>query len=95
MRNIRALGVLTLALVLGLAAAAYAANWLQQQGAEGTVQVLVAKRDLQMGTRLQPDMLETVRWPKAALTRCTKCPSWHAALARWATPSSGPPKTAT
>lgn len=67
MRNIRPLGVLTLALVLGLAAAAYAANWLQQQGAEGTVQVLVAKRDLQMGTRLQPDMLETVRWPKAAL----------------------------
>lgn len=67
MRNIRALGVLTLALVLGLAAAAYAASWLQQQGSEATMQVLVAKRDLQMGTRLQPDMLETVRWPKAAL----------------------------
>ncbi len=67
MRNIRPLGVLTLALLLGLAAAAFAASWLQKQGSEATIQVLVAKRDLQMGTRLQPDMLETVRWPKAAL----------------------------
>jgi pilus assembly protein CpaB len=30
------------------------------------VQVVVAKRDLPMGTRLQEDMLETIRWPKAA-----------------------------
>ena len=66
MRNIRPVGVLLLALVLGLAAAAYAANWLQQQSASNTLQVIVAKRDLQMGTRLQPDMVETMAWPKAA-----------------------------
>ena len=67
MKNIRPLVFMVLALLLGLAAAAYAANWLQKQGSEATVAVLVAKRDLPMGTRLQPDMLETVRWPKAAL----------------------------
>ena len=66
MKNIRPLGVLLIALVLGLTAAAYAASWLKQQGAASTLQVIVAKRDLQMGTRLQPEMLETIQWPKAA-----------------------------
>jgi pilus assembly protein CpaB len=55
-----------LALILGLAAAAYAASWLQQQSASNTLQVIMAKRDLQMGTRLQPDMLQTLAWPKTA-----------------------------
>lgn len=66
MRNIRPLGVLLVALALGLAAALYATRWLQQQGASATLQVIVAQRDLQMGTRLQPDMLQTISWPKAA-----------------------------
>lgn len=66
MRNIRPVGALLLALVLGLAAAAYAATWLQKQSASNTLQVVVAQRDLQMGTRLQPDMLQTLAWPKAA-----------------------------
>ena len=66
MRNIRPLGALLLALVLGLAAATYAATWLQKQSASNTLQVIVAQRDLQMGTRLQPDMLQTLAWPKAA-----------------------------
>jgi pilus assembly protein CpaB len=66
MRNIRPMGVLLLALLIGLATAAYAASWLQNQSASATLQVIVAKRDLQMGTRLQPDMLETILWPKAA-----------------------------
>jgi pilus assembly protein CpaB len=66
MRKIRPLGALMLALILGLAAAAYAASWLQQQSASNTLQVIVAKRDLQMGTRLQPDMLQTLAWPKTA-----------------------------
>jgi len=60
------LGALLLALLLGLATAAYAAIWLQQQSASNTLQVIVAQRDLQMGTRLQPDMLQTLAWPKAA-----------------------------
>jgi pilus assembly protein CpaB len=49
-----------------LAAAAYAASWLQQQATANTFQVIVAERDLTMGTRLQPDMLQTLDWPKAA-----------------------------
>jgi pilus assembly protein CpaB len=60
------MGALLLAVALGLAAAAYAATWLQQQGSANTFQVIVAERDLTMGTRLQPDMLQTLDWPKAA-----------------------------
>jgi pilus assembly protein CpaB len=60
------MGALLLALALGLAAAAYAASWLQQQATANTFQVIVAERDLTMGTRLQPDMLQTLAWPKAA-----------------------------
>ena len=66
MRNIRPMGALLLALALGLAAATYAASWLQQQASANTFQVIVAERDLTMGTRLQPDMLQTLDWPKAA-----------------------------
>ena len=55
-----------IALILGLAAAGYAAKWLQQQNEGSTLQVLVAARDLQMGTRLMPDMMTTLAWPKAA-----------------------------
>jgi pilus assembly protein CpaB len=60
------MGALLLALALGLAAATYAASWLQQQASANTFQVIVAERDLTMGTRLQPDMLQTLDWPKAA-----------------------------
>ncbi len=66
MIRIRPLGALVLALFLGFAAAAFAASWLKQQGADSTMQVVVAKRDVQMGTRLQPDMLETQAWPRSA-----------------------------
>jgi pilus assembly protein CpaB len=66
MRNIRPVGALLLALALGLAAATYAASWLQQQASANTFQVIVAERDLTMGTRLQPDMLQTLAWPRAA-----------------------------
>jgi pilus assembly protein CpaB len=66
MRNIRPVGALLLALALGLAAATYAASWLQQQASANTFQVIVAERDLTMGTRLQLDMLQTLDWPKAA-----------------------------
>ena len=66
MRNIRPIAMIAVSGVLGLAAVAFAASWLQHQETTDTVQVVVARRDLPMGTRLQADMLDTVRWPKAA-----------------------------
>ncbi len=66
MRNIRPLLLLLVALALGIMAATYAASWIKKTRADTTVAVVVAKRDLQMGTRLQPEMLETIQWPKSA-----------------------------
>lgn len=66
MRNTRPIAMIALSGLLGLAAVAFAANWLQRQESTDTLQVIVAKRDLPMGTRLQADMLETIRWPQAA-----------------------------
>jgi pilus assembly protein CpaB len=66
MRNIRPIAMIAFSALLGLVAVALAANWLKNQEASDTLQVVVANRDLPMGTRLQADMLETVRWPKSA-----------------------------
>lgn len=66
MRNTRPIAMIAVSGLLGLAAVAFAANWLQNQEATDTLQVVVATRDLPMGTRLQADMLTTIRWPKAA-----------------------------
>mgnify|MGYP000576651587 FL=1 len=43
-----------------------AAIWLKQRDEGSTIKVVVATRDLQIGTRLQASMLETVSWPASA-----------------------------
>ena len=66
MRNARPLAMLAISALLGLAAVALAAQWLQVQEKADTLAVVVARQDLPMGTRLQAHMLEVVRWPAAA-----------------------------
>lgn len=66
MKNARPFALLATSSLLGIAAVVFATSWLQGKQTEDTLQVVVAKRDLQMGTRLQLEMLEVVRWPKAA-----------------------------
>lgn len=66
MLNFRPLGLIVLSTLMGLSAVVLAAGWLKEQGRVDSVQVVVAKRDLPMGTRLQADMLDTVAWPAAA-----------------------------
>lgn len=58
--------MIAISLVLGLLSVTLAARWLHGQEIAGTIDVVVAKRDLPMGTRLQPDMLTTIRWPASA-----------------------------
>ena len=66
MRNARPLAMIAISALLGLAAVAFGASWLQGKQTADTIQVVVAKKDLAMGTRLQADMLEIIRWPAAA-----------------------------
>ncbi len=72
--QMRALIILVVALVAGLAAVFLAKTMVEQQAgsvtvveAVKTVPVVVAKVDLKMGTRLNEAMLDTVDWPEKSL----------------------------
>lgn len=67
MKNIKAFGLLFLSLVIGLGAAIYAAGWVARQGAEGVTKVVVAAVDIELGSKLNPQMLSVVEWPANAV----------------------------
>ncbi|HEX8989580.1 MAG TPA: Flp pilus assembly protein CpaB [Rhodocyclaceae bacterium] len=63
MRNIRAIVMLVLSLLVGLGAAMMAAAWVQQKGDAATRQVAVAATDIELGSRLNAQMIKLVAWP--------------------------------
>ena len=72
--QMRALIILVVALVAGLAAVFLAKTMVDQRVGDGTtvvqlktVPVVVAKVDLKMGTRLDKLMLDTIDWPEKSL----------------------------
>ena len=67
MKNIKALGLLFLALVIGLAAAVYAASWVSQQGTIASNKVVVAAVDIELGSKINPQMLTTTDWPSGSI----------------------------
>lgn len=67
MKNLKALGLLVLALITGLAAAMYAAGWVTRQGSIVANKVVVAAADIQPGSKLTPQMLSTVDWPAGSV----------------------------
>ena len=66
MRRIRPLVMILASLGMGLLAMAAAAHWLRERSQLQTEPVLVLARDLEAGTRLEPDMFEVVRWPRGS-----------------------------
>jgi pilus assembly protein CpaB len=62
----RALWVLLAALLAGLAAVWLATRWMQAQTGEIT-RVVVARSDIPLGTRLEPQMLQLADWPRASV----------------------------
>ncbi|MCS0612417.1 Flp pilus assembly protein CpaB [Massilia kyonggiensis] len=67
MKNVKALAMLLLAAILGLAAAVYANNWVGQRSSVAANKVVVATVDIPAGSRLEPEMLTTIDWPASAL----------------------------
>ena len=51
MKNLKAIGLLVLALITGLAAAIYAAGWVAQRGNIASTKVVVAAVDIELGSR--------------------------------------------
>lgn len=67
MKNIKALSLLALAAVTALGAAAYASRWVARQRDGGTVAVVVAATDIELGSKINPQMLGSVHWPASAV----------------------------
>ncbi|MYM71568.1 Flp pilus assembly protein CpaB [Duganella sp. FT134W] len=69
MKNRRALLMMALAVVFGLAAVALASRWLLRQTPGGSNKIVVAAQDVNLGQRLTPEMLKQIDWPADALPR--------------------------
>ncbi len=67
MKNIKALGLLLLAILAGLAAAFYAAGWVAQRGSIASSRVVVAAVDIELGSKIHPQMLTSVDWPSGSV----------------------------
>ena len=67
MKNVKALALLILALVTGLAAAVYAASWVSQRGNIASTKVVVAAVDIELGSKINPQMLTTSDWPSESV----------------------------
>ncbi|MET0319112.1 MAG: Flp pilus assembly protein CpaB [Duganella sp.] len=67
--NRRALLMMALAVVLGLAAVAMASRWLLRQTPTTANRIVVAAADVSLGQRLTPEMMKTLDWPADSLPR--------------------------
>jgi pilus assembly protein CpaB len=63
MKNGRALIMLVVALLAGLAAALSASRWLVQTSSSGVTQIAVASEDIGLGEPIEPNMVHNVAWP--------------------------------
>jgi len=63
MKNVKAIALLALAVLAGLAAAVFAANWVAQRGNIASTKVVVAAVDIELGSKINPQMLTVVDWP--------------------------------
>lgn len=67
MKSTRAIIMLFLSVLAGIAAVLLAARWMGQQAAVSQTRVLVATRDLELGQAITPVMLQDVAWPSGTL----------------------------
>ena len=67
MRSTRAIVMILLSLIAGVAAVILAAKWVGQEAAQNTTPVIVALRDLELGSPLTPAMVQEVPWPTGAV----------------------------
>ncbi|QOY94710.1 Flp pilus assembly protein CpaB [Massilia sp. UMI-21] len=69
MKNKRAVIMMTLAILFGLAAVVMASRWLLTQPAASASRIVVATSDINLGQRLTPDMLKLVEWPSRSVPK--------------------------
>lgn len=66
MKNTRAVVMVVVSVLLGVVAVVVAGKWVAEQATVETAKVIVASRDLDVGSRLTPDLLQVVDWPRGS-----------------------------
>jgi len=69
MKNKRAVIMMALAVVLGLLAVALAASWLLNAPGGSAGRIVVARADVDIGQRLNPEMFKLVDWPAGSVPK--------------------------
>ncbi len=63
MKSPRAILMIVLSIVVGLAAVVLASRWLAEQAPLATAKVVVAATDIELGARIAPNMVKIADWP--------------------------------
>ena len=66
MKNLKAIVLIIVALGMGLAAAAYATGWVSRQAVTAN-KIVVAAVDVELGSRINAQMLTTADWPAGSV----------------------------
>lgn len=66
MKNLKAIVLIIVALGMGLAAAAYATGWVSRQAISSN-KIVVAAVDVELGSRINAQMLTTADWPSGSV----------------------------
>lgn len=69
MKNTRAILMLGASILAALAAVVLASRWIAQQSSLTTSKIAVAAIDLNLGTRLTPDMIRLADWPAGSVQK--------------------------
>src|SRR3954462_14295159 len=67
MKNTRAAIMLVISIVLGLAVTALAVAWVSHKAAIASNKIVVAAVDIELGSRLNAQMIKVVDWPSGSL----------------------------
>ncbi|NSL54727.1 Flp pilus assembly protein CpaB [Uliginosibacterium aquaticum] len=67
MKNTRSIVMLVVAVLAGLAAVLIAARWIREQSRVSADRVAVAMMDVQLGSRITPEMIMMIDWPMGTM----------------------------
>src|SRR5690349_20605176 len=69
MKNKRALAMMAVAILFGLAAVGFASRWLLSQPGSAAGRIAVAAVDISLGQRLTPEMFKLADWPSHSVPK--------------------------
>ena len=67
MKNPRAIAMIVVSVIIGLVAVVMASQWINQQANVAAQKVVVASVDVDLGSKLTPEMLRTIDWPSGSI----------------------------